>query len=342
MVTPEEGSFLTHANYIRALASEAGSRLFASDKKALEHLAGRVALLPSIADARPPKVDLDQVHRSLTIAWGTELLLALSGRYIFEDEVVRLANNWAVVQAYYILYHATQALVVAKGFPRPDSHPKTQNQFISLWVDRPLDLSPWSLGASSGETWRNCPTGKAIDRGVHVWTACTPTTQLSLAAKAYRTTRDDTVTEVVERLRQQKRTERRKAWLAEEGNRLAKGRKPRIEPSWPKPQLSAAERSVAESKVRNHSLIHYLYRLRIKTNYVDSAMFTDGPSDDASSSTVHRDLRYLAGASLLVHELHIAQLVGPSRLRGWADDWIAANAPAGGKPVGIQLRRPLL
>lgn len=71
MITPEEGSFLTHANYIRALASEAGSRLFASDKRALEHLAGRVALLPSIADARPPKVDLDQVRRSLTIAWGT-------------------------------------------------------------------------------------------------------------------------------------------------------------------------------------------------------------------------------------------------------------------------------
>lgn len=61
-------------------------------------------------------------------------------------------------------------------------------------------------------------------------------------------------------------------------------------------------------------------------------MFTDGPSDDASSSTVHRNLRYLAGASLLVHELHVAQLVGPSRLRGWAGSVALPAAPRYRRP----------
>lgn len=344
MVAEAEGAFLTHANYIRAIAAEGGSRLVGSHEKALEDLAHRVAALPSLSDARPSGVDANQVRRSLTNAWGTELLLALSGRYVLEDEVVRLANNWAVVQAYYSLYHATQALVVAKGFPRPDSHPKTQNQYANLWIDRPLDLSPWALGAGPSGSWRNCPggTSKSIEPGIHPWTGCTPATQLSLVAKAHHTTRDDAVAAAVERLRQQKRSNRRKDWLAEEKSRLAKGRKPRKEPPWPKPQLTTAERSATERKVGAHGLIHYLFRLRIKTNYVDSAMFTDGPVDDASSSTVHRDLRYITAASLLVHELHIAHLVGANRFRGWADDWLAANAPGGGKPVALQLRRGLL
>ena len=121
--------------------------------------------------------------------------------------------------------------------------------------------------------------------------------------------------------------------------RLAAGRTSRKEPSWPKPQLSPAERGGVDAKVPPYSLIHYLYRLRIKTNYVDSAMFTDGPPDEVSSALVHRDLRYLATSTMLLHELHIGCLVGVSLLRGWCDTWLASNAPPGGRPVGLQLRR---
>ncbi len=112
------------------------------EAKALNALASRVSASPSMATTLPESIDEDQVRRSLANAWGTELLLALSSRYATDDEFVRLANNWAVIQAYYVVYHATQALAVAKGFPRPDSHPKTQNQYLSFWVPRPLDLTP--------------------------------------------------------------------------------------------------------------------------------------------------------------------------------------------------------
>lgn len=341
MVTPEEGSFLTHANYLRAIASEAGRSLLSTDAKALGALAGRISVLPSMKDTKPSTVDVGQVRKSLANAWGTELLLALSGRYAVDDEVTRLANNWAVVQTYYVVYHATQALAVAKGFPRPDSHPKTQNQFISFWVQRPLDLSPWTLGAKAGG-WSNCPSGKTIDKVVHPWSGCSPATQLSLTAKAYRTTRQDKIAQATQDMRQRKKRDRRRAWIAEEGARLQQNRKPRREPSWRTPQLTASEKQTVDSKVPPYGLIQYLYRLRIKTNYVDSAMFTDGPSDEASSATVHSDLRYIASATLLLHELHIEHLVGPSRVRKWVDDWLATNAPSGGKPLGVQLRRPLL
>jgi hypothetical protein len=342
VVTKEEGAFLTHANYLRAIASEAGLTLVSTEKKALASVAARVSKSPSSRDSASGPIDHDQVKRSLANAWGTELLLALSGRHAVDDEIVRLANNWAVVQAYYVVYHATQALAVAKGFPPPDSHRKTQNQYASFWIKRPLNLSPWTFGADDGG-WVNCPPSRSIDSSIHGWTGCSPATQLSLAAKAFRTTRDDSVSEALDRLRDRVRVQHRREWEAEESARRSVGKKARVTPTWRRPQLSAAERAAAAAKVPPHGLIDYLYRLRIKTNYVDSAMFTDGPPDKTSSATVQRDLRYIAGSTLVVHELHIARLVGVTRLQKWADDWLAANAPvAGARPLALQLRRPLL
>jgi len=49
-------------------------------------------------------------------------------------------------------------------------------------------------------------------------------------------------------------------------------------------RLTDQEKGQLVTKVRPHSMMDYLYRLRIKTNYLDSAMFTDGPSDNLSSS----------------------------------------------------------
>lgn len=120
------------------------------------------------------------------------------------------------------------------------------------------------------------------------------------------------------------------------------GRKPRKIPTWRTPQLAAAEKEKASGKVPPHSLIHYLYRLRIKTNYEDSGMFTDGPSDWHTSSQVHRNIRYLASATLLVNELRIGPLVGAWRLRRWANTWLAKNAPPTMSDIALMVRRELL
>ena len=105
MVAKEAGSFTTHANYLRALASEAGLSAIGSEARGLASLSKRVSACPTMLNKRPVQVDKDQVRRSLTNAWGTELLLSLTGRFSLDDEVLRIANNWAVVQAYYVVYH---------------------------------------------------------------------------------------------------------------------------------------------------------------------------------------------------------------------------------------------
>jgi hypothetical protein len=205
MVSNPTGAFSTHANYLRAVASEAGLRQ-GNSPASLRSLATRVGSMPSMTDAPSSRPDLGQIRRSLTSAWGTELLLAITGQVLEDDEVIRIANNWAVVKTYYVLYHAVQALAVAKGFQRPQSHPKTQNQYLSFFVNRPLDLPPWTLGAKDGG-WCNAPSSGTINDAIHPWTACSPQTQLNLVAMAYRTTRMD---EITDRLSPRDRASRRR------------------------------------------------------------------------------------------------------------------------------------
>jgi len=307
--------------------------------KQLAHLAPVVVALPSMTPPATAKPDLSQVQTSLVNAWGTELLLAFGGQLASEEELLRLMNNWAVVQAYYVGYHAVQALLAARGQKRPESHPKTQAQFAALWADRTLQLPPWTLASCDGG-WCNPPPQHAIDDSLSQWSRCDSHSCWSLAAKALRTTREEVVPERLSAARDRKRVANRKAWREEEQRRVDMGKRPHKEPDWPRPQLTAAEKREVHGKVRSYTVLDYLYRLRIKTNYEDAGMFIEGPEDHLSSRNVHNDLVAIAGCTLLVHELHIAAAVGRDQLLEWVDAWLGPNAH--GQQLGLVLRRDLI
>ena len=85
----------------------------------------------------------------------------------------------------------------------------------------------------------------------------------------------------------------------------------------------------------------YLFRLRTRTTYVDSTMFTDGPENDTVSEQVHEDLALITSTTLLVHELHIGRIVGKKAFMSLVDDWLQAHMPKG-MPVGLATRRDIL
>lgn len=314
--------------------------IFSPLPKQLAQLAPAAAASPSMAPPASAKPDYEQARTSLVNAWGTELLLAFGGQLArHEDELLRVMNNWAVVQTYYVGYHAAQALLTARGQPRPESHPKTQAQFAAMWADRPMNLPPWTLGARDGG-WCNPPLHHAIDDSIQSWSTCGPGASWDLAAKALRTTREEVVRERIAETRDRKKSAYRKAWLGEERDRVAAGKKARKEPVWTRPQLLVAEKRTIQKGVRSYTLLDYLYRLRIKTNYEDAGMFIDGPEDEHVSGEAHRNLVALAGCTLLVHELHIAAIVGRARMLKWADDWLGPNAH--GQQLGLVLRRDLI
>jgi hypothetical protein len=242
------------------------------------------------------------------------------------------------------LRRLTGALHVATGQPRPESHPTTQRIFENLWCERILDLAPWSLAAAHGG-YRNGPRGRAIDETVHSWSRCPDDSAWDLAAKALRTTRDDELPHALRRRREQKRKTTLAQWRTEEAARLSSGRRPRKEPMIALPHLTAAERLDAAARLRPYMLMDYLWRLRVKTNYEDATMFTDGPQDEISSGAVHRDLVSIADATMVVFELHLRQMLGAPTLRRLMDDWITRNDPNPGPSFGrsgVAARRPFI
>jgi len=85
----------------------------------------------------------------------------------------------------------------------------------------------------------------------------------------------------------------------------------------------------------------YLYRLRIKANYEDAAMYSDGPDNDAAAGAFLADLEALTSANLLVHEIRLARVVGKRALLSAADQSLAKNS-SNGTSGGLASRRELL
>lgn len=333
------GAFVTHANYLRAFAYLAYSR-FESRRRAFSNIIDRVLNSGILPSNRAADFDHQQVKASLENAWGTELLLTLGEHIIRDEEVIRLSNNWNVVQAYYVAYHSVQAVVVAKIHQRPTTHWKTQQFYYELFPRSRVLLPPWTLAFGySGPL--NIANNATINDQVHSWTTCTEETSWNLACKSLRTTREEALPERIRKRRENKRAARRRAWQEEENKRLRLGRRPRQVPRFRLPQLTETEKEDVFRRLRPFGLIDYLYRLRIRSNYEDSAMFIDGPEDEGPSEQVRSDLCLLASSTSLLCELYLMRLLGRETFVDWAGQWLDRNN-APGLASGLAERYELL
>lgn len=325
--TPIE-SFRTHSNYLKAIRALIPGPSSSQETCSYEYIGRQIASLNLTTENLQAKVDIDQIRTCLQSAWGTEGLLLMTGSVFREEEAIRLSNNWSSIQTYYVIYHCTQALHVAQGHPRPDTHPKTQNIFCNQWTSRPTCLYPWTFGyGATGAV--NLPQRVTIDLGLHPWSICEGNNIWSLYSKALMTTRRESLTEKCRLARDRKKQALRKTWGEEEATRISKGRKARKQPIFPLPQLTLDEKRQIDESTRVYTLIDYVYRLRIKTNYEDSNMFTDGPEDSFESSQVRSTFYAIASGTLFLYENAIKAIIGKQLLMEWAASWAERNLPSG-------------
>lgn len=319
-------AFRTHANYIEAFYHLLDCRWEASSRETLSiHVYNRIKESSVCAGELRTGIDEDALRRSLTHAWGIELLLYANQQAIEDDPVIRLANNWACIQAYYVFYHATQALWMAKGHPRPESHSATQKTFVNLWSGRAVELAPWSLVAGSNGVI-GLPAGRTATLDVSNLAKFAPGNAWGLVAQALRTTREKVLPEAIRKRREDKRRAEKKSWEAEEQTRRAEGRRARSKCKFPHPRLSAVEKDDVKRSLRAYSMMDYLYRLRIKANYEDADMFTEGPTDAKQSAVFYRQLCALASATLFLTELAVMPLWGRAKFLAYREGWMKSRS----------------
>lgn len=348
--TPDEAtrSFRTHAGYVRAIKALALGDTFQPLDTRLESLAVRATAAIPVPTAKGILSDdlLGCLHR----AWATELILGMTYTYIDDPDVLRLASAWGAVQSYYALYAATQALHVAAGKPRPTDHNATQKLFIDQWCTRKFQLAPWTVSycdpAAVGfdcRGFRGVKRDLIIPNSVHAWSySWQGDDALHVLGSALRSTRSQKLEEALVRARRDKVRDEKKQWRLEEDERLARGLRPRRPPTLPdKRNLTNAETTHVRESVRPVSLMDYLYRLRIKSNYQDAQMYSDGPESDSDASTFLRDLVEITAANLLVHELRLARMLGAGVLESEMDAWLTKNR-RGGPDGSLSVRRTLV
>lgn len=325
-------AFRTHDGYLRALVDLALGDGPSSLSIRLEHLAVRSsAVLPT---ASRSGVMTEELRACLQRGWGTELLLAATRKYAGESEIVRLANSWASVQTYYAHYSIFQALVLASGEKRPDSHSGTQRRYASTWVDRGFDLLPWSMGCGNvGDRhadprgFHGSPVGGVRPGDIHPWAYSRDSGDaVHVLGQALIGTRKDNITESLDRRRRAKAQSVRKTWNEDERSRIDVGRRPRNEPEWPeRKNLTAQETATVSSSIRMITVLDYLYRLRIKANYEDAAMYDRGPLTDSDAQQFMRLLNDVTAASMLVHEMRVSRLLPRGALAQEAQEWVIRN-----------------
>lgn len=326
MVDSPVKSFRTHSNYIRAFATLVGADSQKHPSLIYTALAHKVVQSGCLTNPTKVTIDYNQISSSLRNAWGTELLINIGRDLVDEPELVKLSNNWITVQAYYVLYHSTQAVAVAKGYRRPRSHPRTQKTFHNLWANRNLSLEPWTLSYGS-EGAQNIPSSITIDDTIHNWCHCSSDTAWSLVCKALKTTREDKLAESFKKAREHKKKEKIRILRQAEAESIGLGRKPKKTSKVRLPQLTPTEKLSIDRNKSPTTIIDYLYRLRLRTNYDDSSMFTDGPENEHAPIQVRDDFSIITGGTLLLAELTVSKVVGQDVFLRWINDWVCANVP---------------
>ncbi len=324
--TEHNRSFRTHLGYQRAFRMLALGGQMRFRQRHLPDLATRaLSAYGTNINSRVLSPSTEDIVRTcLRRSWGAETILCVTADLSPDPELTRLALAWGSVQTYYACYAAVQANLVAEGNPISEHHNVTQKQAADYWAIRSSSLSPWSFAAVEPSHRRACSTGflngpgRPLDLSVHAWADPVPGTEWDLSGKALRSTRDIRVSEAFRRVREQKKRDKTKAWREEEARRLTAGRKPRKTPSIALPQLSAGEKTAAQETVRPFTLLDYLFRLRIKANYLDDDMFSQGPESDSAAESFASGMQDIVTTTLLVHELRLGKLVGPRWTPGCA------------------------
>ncbi len=297
--------FKTHSNYISAIRYIASGGILDNTEYALNLLASKVYDSGCLNFEIKKEIDKKEIHHTLNNAWGIEALFKTENVLINEDDLIRLSNNWCIVQTYCVLFYSTQALSITEGYTKPTTHPLIHRNYYLLWTKMPWLISPWCITYNENG-FLNLQPDIEIDDHIHSWRKVDGETALSLYCKALRTTRDEFIEEALSKRRQRRADEKGTSTI----------------------KLTDKQKRETNVRVRPTSLITYLFRLKRRTSYEQSSALALGPENDYQSKELRDNLSFIIESTLLVSEFIISKIVGEDLYYSWCKEWDKYKSPA--------------
>ncbi len=242
----------------------------------------------------PSKSILDNklIRRFLVIAWNTEYLTRTNVSQ--EIDIIKVSNQWRVIQAYYSIYSAGEAVVYVLDGVLVESHAKCISKLNNFFVDR-KHVSPWSFAymgsIRQGFVSKNFPSNAK------------PVNNLSRLEM-----------ENVDLVATCLRAEHRNRIDDYEPQKLSKKQK----------KEGQKKTFKIDHKPGYTTILNFLYRLRIKSNYKDAEIFTvDSP--DEYVKQFNKDLVFIVDVTLLLFELIIIRRWGKVSFVRLAEDYLKTS-----------------
>ena len=233
-------------------------------------------------------IDEKIMKRFLYIGWNTEFLSTLNDKK--EVEFLKINNHWKPIQSYYAIYSIGEAVSFLIDKSLKESHRGCLNKLDSFLVER-IKIEPWCFAysgtLSDGFMPKNFPLDVKVISDLQRLDV-EPANMIATCLKA------------------------------EHRNIIKK-----FEPK----KLSETEKSLGQKKKLKKeynpgytTILDFLYRLRIKSNYKDVEIFiTDAPDDDIKGFS--NDLSFIVFYTLILFEVIIIKRYGLNNFLRIAKDY---------------------
>ena len=286
-VTKVEKAFDTYRNYLSCLKKDFGEKY-----STLEHFAQSVWDEYKFLTVSTDTPDTKVLRRFLMIAWNTEYLAKTN--ISPEVEIIKISNQWRPIQAYYSIYSAGEAAVYILDGISVESHSKCISKLNTFFVER-AKIRPWCFSyrgnKRKGFTPYNFPSdAKPINNLTRK-----NTKHIDIIATCIR---------------------------AEHQNRIDD-----FEPR----KLSDEQKKKGQKKAlkidhdpKYTTILNFLYRLRIKSNYKDAEIFIcDSPNEYIKKFS--EDLSSIVNATLVLLEMVIIKRWGFSNFEKLANGYLKST-----------------
>jgi hypothetical protein len=312
--TQDELGFATFHNYVSSI-----STLIDESAAPRSRLVETIAAGPTFRRIqRNTTPDLALVRRRLRNAWSTEIVLGLPRQ--LGGGLVRYANHWAPVQAYYAVFLALHAFHAAAGRDPVSDHAAMLSAAAEdLRTGRLSAPTPWAMSCmcrtDKGHAgFAGLPADATLETLSAAMSVPLHERRWSFYGLALRTTRglflDD--------------ENRVRAWKK---RNLTKAKKPRR-------NITQAGRDELDARLHPTTLFDFLYRLRLRSNYRDADTIVVGSGSEAEN--FNDCLLTITDATLLMIECHVRQHLGRVAYRKIVDDFLRGHGSPQTDPLSAR------
>lgn len=244
--------------------------------------------------------DFNSISKYLNNAWNSERVLNLPKESGTDTFFIKFANHWSPVLAYYSIFLCFQSLLLAIGENVKLEHRPFLQKVSSLMRKKSGDvifIYPWNLFCEGCVYYGKPRFNYEVD--------IEEVMRLSVLGNPELADKDVLIAKILKTTREREEIYLERKWK-KEGKFTTKGGKP-------KQNYGKKEKEEVSKNLASTSILNFLYRLRIRSNYEDADIFFVGSKNDADIENYFNSIILITDYTMLLIETNLKNIIGENK-----------------------------